>query len=87
MLVYNGLIYTCKYRKSASNNTTAVHVLRHESKSLIFSEKGETRLKKGKKDRKGGESTQKHTRNEEIFCHFWKVHSPTYDYCMHERPE
>ena len=58
-----------------------------KARAWFFQKRVKQGWKREKKTEKGGESTQKHTRNEEIFCHFWKVHSPTYDYCMHERPE
>ena len=53
ILVYSTLIYTCKYKqlnhkKCISNNGTAVHVLGHKHKSVVFPEKGKIMLKKDK---------------------------------------
>ena len=45
------------------NYTTAVHILGHEDKCAIFSEKDKIKLKNGK-------NAQKHTKNREIFYHF-----------------
>ena len=44
-------IIQLNYKKCASNNNTAVHMLRHEGKSSILLRKGQKRTKTYKKER------------------------------------
>ena len=77
ILVYSGLICTCKYKqlnytKGTSNNGTVAYILGHKDRALNFSEKGKTRLKKSKKDRKRSNNSQKHTKKGAFFTIFEK---------------
>ena len=77
ILVYSGLICTCKYKrlnytKGTSNNSTVAYILGHKDRTLNFSEKGKTRLKKSKKDRKRSNNSQKHTKKGTFFTIFEK---------------
>ena len=54
ILGYSTLIHTCNYKqlnykKYASNNTTAVHVLRHRGKNSLFSQNDKKKTEKGQK--------------------------------------
>ena len=88
ILVYSGLICTSKYKqlnytKSASNNSTVAYILGHKDKALTFSEKGKTRLKKSKKDRKRSSNSQKYPKKGTFFTIFEKgTLIPTTIACM-----
>ena len=56
------------YFNNKSNNSTAVHILIHEDKSRIFSEKSKINLRIDKNAKKGQKFTED-TKHRQIFYH------------------